>query len=312
MAVNELVGISLHERTTQEQLALIERAEQLGVASAWLTTGLDLDSMALFTAAAMRTSRIVLGTAVVPTFTRHPLVLVQEARVVADLAPGRLRLGVGPSHKVRMEEQFGVEFVRPLEHLREYVAVLRAALHQGQVDFDGSRIVAHLSTPNPPKVPILISALRPRSFRLAGEISDGALAWVCPASYLREQALPALLEGAAASARPAPPLIAHCCLAVTDDLDAARIAARDQVARRLDRAEFRHMFAQAGYSETLEGSTSDALVDEVVVYGDEATTRQRLRAFLGGGIDGVITSLFVVGPDRRESLERSMRVVASL
>src|SRR5438309_11849996 len=95
------------------------------------------DTLTIFAAAAMRTTSTRLGTAILPTYPRQPLALAQQALALGDLAPGRLRLGVGPSHRPSIEGVYGIAMTSPLEHLREYVAVLRAALWEGTVDHHG-------------------------------------------------------------------------------------------------------------------------------------------------------------------------------
>ncbi len=313
MASSGQVGVAVHEPGVAAQLAAIELAEQLGVARVWLTTGgVGPDALTLLAAAAVRTSRIGLGTAIIPVFPRHPLAVVQQALVIAALAPGRLRLGVGPSHKPSVEGTFGLPFVRPLEYLREYVTILRAALQQGRFDFEGKRFRVRGAVPEPPQVPVLISALRPASFRLAGEITDGALAWVCPLPYLRDQALPALRAGAAAAGRAAPPLVAHCFAVVHEDDQAVRAAARERAAGYARLPFYQEMFARAGYPEAREGTMSDALLEEIVVHGDETTVAGRLKAYLQAGMDELIVSALVVGPDRRASLERTLRLLGTL
>jgi F420-dependent oxidoreductase-like protein len=306
------IGAALHESGAAAQLAAIELAEALGVATAWLTTGgVGPDAMGVFAAAAARTSRIGMGTAIVPIFPRHPLVLVQQALVVAALAPGRFRLGVGPSHRPSVEQTFGIPFERPLAYLRDYVAVLRGALQDGEVAFEGQRFTARATVPAPPGVPVLISALRPASYRLAGEISDGAIAWVCPLPYLRDQALPALRAGAAGRAAP-PPLVAHCFVAVTEDAAAVRRAAGERLAGYARSYLYQEMFALAGFPEARAGTLSEGMLDTVVVHGDEATVRAGLQRYLDAGMDEVIASVLVAGDDRRGSLERTLRLLGTV
>ena len=308
-----VIGVAPHESGPVEQLAAIELADRLGVPAAWLTTGgVGGDAMATFAAAAVKTERILLGTAIVPTWPRHPLALVQQTLVVAALAPGRFRLGVGPSHRAAIEGVYGIPFERPLEHLREYVAILKAALQRGKFDFEGVHFRVRGEVPRPPNVPVMVSALRPASFRLAGQISDGALAWICPLPYLSDQALPALREGAAAAGRPAPPLVAHCFVAVHDDPAAVRAAASDRLATYLRAPFYQEMFAAAGFPEARRGELTDRIVDAVVVGGDEAAVAARLRAYGQAGMGELIASLLIVGDDRRASMERTMRLVASL
>ena len=311
--MGEQIGVALHEPGLADQLAAIELAEEAGLSQVWLTTGgVGPDAMTLFAAAAVRTRRIRLGTAIIPAFGRHPLTLVQQAVVVAALAPGRLRLGVGPSHQPVVEGIYGIPFQRPLEYMREYIHVLRAALQQGRFDFEGRRFRVHGALPSPPNVPVLLSALRPASYRLAGEVSDGALAWVCPLPYLRDEARPALAQGAAAARRPSPPLIAHCFAAWHEDAAAVRVAARDRLAIYARLPFYQEMFVRAGFPEARQGVMSDAMLDAVVVHGDEGAIATRLRAYLEAGMDELIVSTLVLGRDRRAGLERTLRALASV
>ncbi|HEU5314971.1 MAG TPA: LLM class flavin-dependent oxidoreductase [Chloroflexota bacterium] len=309
-------GAALHEFGAANQLAAIELADRLGVPTAWLTTGgAGPDAMAIFAAAAVRTERIQLGTAIIPMFPRHPLNLVQQAIVIAALAPGRLRLGVGTSHRPSTEPTFGIPFERPLEYLEEYVAILRAALHEGKVSYEGKRLTARAEIPLPqgaPRVPILISALRPASYRLAGRVSDGALAWVSPLPYLAEQALPALRKGARDAGRDAPPLIAHCFVAVHDSAAEVRAAACDRLAVYARLPFYQEMFALAGFPEARQGAFSDAMLDAVVLHGDESAVAAALNRYLAAGMGEVICSVLVAGPDRHKSLERTLTLLASL
>src|SRR5918993_527802 len=212
-----MIGVAIRGNTASEALAMIEQAERQGIHAAWMTTGgARLDSITVFAAAAQRTERIKLGTSIVPTFPRHPLVMVQQTQVVAQLAPGRFRLGVGPSHRP-MIESMGMNFTSPLGHLREYVQILKAILQQGEVDFDGEFYHAHDTISEPLEVPVMASALQRGSFELCGAEADGAISWLCPPVYLRDVALPAMQAGAKKAGRPVPPLIAHAPVCVHDN-----------------------------------------------------------------------------------------------
>jgi alkanesulfonate monooxygenase SsuD/methylene tetrahydromethanopterin reductase-like flavin-dependent oxidoreductase (luciferase family) len=235
-----------------------------------------------------RTQRIQLGTAITPTYPRHPLALAQQALTVADLAPGRLRLGVGPSHRHTMEGVYGLPMGEPLAHLREYVAVLRGLLWDGAADHRGRYFAVRASLPRAPRVPLPISALRAGAFRLAGEIADGALSWMCPAPYLLETALPALRAGAEAAGRPAPPLVAHVPVALSEDRAAVLAAGRARARGYAGSPFYARMFADAGFPLPGDGTVPDALVESLVVSGDEATVRARLGELLASGLDELL------------------------
>jgi alkanesulfonate monooxygenase SsuD/methylene tetrahydromethanopterin reductase-like flavin-dependent oxidoreductase (luciferase family) len=181
------------------------------------------------------------------------------------------------------------------------------------VDFHGMRLHARGELPAPPPgVPVLISALRPASYRLAGQIADGALAWVSPLPYLRDAALPALRDGARATGRAAPPLISHCFVAVHDDAAAVRAASRQRLGIYARLPFYQEMFARAGFPEAKQGTMSDAMLDAIVIHGDEAAVAAGLREHLAAGMGEVIASVLIAGTNRRASLERTLRLLATL
>ncbi|MDO8690318.1 MAG: LLM class flavin-dependent oxidoreductase [Dehalococcoidia bacterium] len=308
------IGIAFQELAPAATLEAIARADAMGVPSWWLATGgAGPDALTLFAAAAARTRAIRMGTSIVPTFPRHPLVTAQQAQVIVNLAPGRLALGVGPSHGPIMAGTFGIPFERPLEHLSEYVTVLKAALQTGRVDFDGARFHVHAQAPYPAPVPVMVSALQANSFRLAGRVADGAISWICPASYLRDVAMPALKEGAAQGGRPVPPLVAHAFIALSEDGAAVAASVRKRMAMYPRLPSYANMLVAAGYPEVRSGEWSDAMLDAVVIHGDEASVAAGLRSFMDtAGSSELIASLIPTGADIQADLDRAMRLIASL
>lgn len=298
------VGLLVTRPTPTATLELIARAERHGVPAAWSTVGgANPDAVTLFAAAATRTRQIMLGTSIVPIYPRHPLVLASQALVLADLAPGRLRLGIGPSHRPIIEGMFGIPVVRPLAYLREYLTVLRQLLWDGQVDLTGEFLNAHATLPagtTPPRIPLLISALRANAFSLAGEIADGAISWMCPISHLTQTALPALRAGAAAAGRPAPPLIAHVPVAMHTDQGAVRAAARQRLGTYGRLPFYARMFADAGYPTADDGTMPDALFDALVVSGEPAQVAAQLAEIRAAGIDEVLVHLVAVTDEATE------------
>ena len=98
-----MIGVTLQARTVNEGLEAIKRAEAAGVAAVWLTSGGGGgDSLTVLALASRETEKIKLGTSIVPTWPRHPIVIAQQTQVIAQLAPGRFRLGIGSSHQAGM------------------------------------------------------------------------------------------------------------------------------------------------------------------------------------------------------------------
>jgi F420-dependent oxidoreductase-like protein len=283
------VGLVIYGTDAAAALSAIAAAQAAGVQQVWMTQGTPApDTLIIFAAAAMRTTSTRLGTAIIPTYPRHPLALAQQALALGDLAPGRLRLGIGPSHLPTIEGVYGIPMTAPLEHLREYVAVLRAALWEGKVDYHGRFYTVKTTLPRSPRTPILISALREGAFQLAGEVADGAISWMCPIPYLLERALPALRAGADKAGRPVPPLVAHIPVALGLDRQAVLAAARQQVGRYGRLPFYASMFADAGFPVSPDGTMSDALLDSLVVSGDEAAISDRLTDLLTMGLDELL------------------------
>ena len=204
----KLIGVDVTGPTVGQVLRRIERSEAHGIPIAWMTTGgVRLDPLTTFVAAAGQTQRIKFGTSIIPTYPRHPLVVAQQARVLEELAPGRLHLGVGPSHRPSMEE-LGINFEAPLANLSEYLHILKSLLQTGKVDFDGDHYRAHEELPGPLNTPVMASALRKGSFELCGAEADGLSAgsaptltcgtWPCPPCKRVRQ-------GPAARCRPSSP-----------------------------------------------------------------------------------------------------------
>ena len=269
-----------------------------------------MDSITVMAAAAGSTKTIKFGTSIVPIFPRHPLVMVQQAQVVAQLAPGRFRLGIGPSHRPSMRAM-GIAMRDPLGHLREYLRILKSLLQTGMVDFDGEFYQAHETIPEPLDVPIMASALQPRSFELCGAESDGAISWICPGTYLRDVALPAMERGARQASRPTPPLIAHAPVCVHEDFAQVREAVQREM-RHPRMPFYQRMLAGAGFPEAAGGGWSDAMVDAIVLWGDEARVAQRIDELFQWGAGEVLISPVGAGADEAESIHRTTRLIARL
>jgi F420-dependent oxidoreductase-like protein len=299
-------GLAIRNPNPADTLTAIVRAEQLGLPAVWSTVGgTNPDAVSLFAAAAAQTTRIGLGTAIVPTYPRHPIMLASQALVLAALGPGRFRLGIGPSHRPTIEGMFGIPMQKPLDHLREYLTILRGLLWEGGIDFQGEHYQVKAALPDgvsPPKIPLPISALRAGAFRLAGEIADGAISWVCPVPYLVNTARPALVAGAQAAGRPIPPLIGHVPVALGTDRAAIREAARPQLATYGRLPFYRGMFADAGFPIPDDNVMPDALLDELVVSGTPAEIAERLQAIQAAGVDELLIMRITVADAEAEEL----------
>jgi alkanesulfonate monooxygenase SsuD/methylene tetrahydromethanopterin reductase-like flavin-dependent oxidoreductase (luciferase family) len=311
----ERVGVYIQARDTVDAISIIREAEHAGVQQAWMAMGGAgfADILTVLAIAATQTERIKLGTAIVPAYPRHPLVMAQQALAVHDFAPERLRLGIGSGNRSFLEGRYGLSQTAPLRYLKEYVEVLRSVLWQGRIDHQGEFFQVVDTLPRTAPVPLLIPALGLKAFRLAGEIADGALASLCPVPYLLGQALPALRAGAEEKSRPAPPIVACLPVALSTDEAAVLVAVRQFVQQLIQTSTYAHMFALAGWASAVDGDETalNALARTLVISGDETTVRDRVQELLASGLDEL---LLLTIPIVDEAMERKqlLHLIGSL
>jgi alkanesulfonate monooxygenase SsuD/methylene tetrahydromethanopterin reductase-like flavin-dependent oxidoreductase (luciferase family) len=238
-----------------QALAVARRADSLGYDSLWVTHGGGRDALLVLAEYARAAPRAGLGTGVIPIYPRHPVLLAQEALTLSDVTGGRLQLGIGVSHRPMVEGALGLDMGRPLEVIREYVAVLRAAL-AGKVTHEGPRyrVAWQSGLPRLPAAPpILLAGLGPKMLELAGEIADGAVLWLCAPAYIREHAMPAIRRGRARAGKPLEgfEVVAAVPAALTVDRAAGAALFRGELVRYLALPFYRAMLQQSGFGAEL-------------------------------------------------------------
>lgn len=312
-STRERVGLVVDGINASAAVKTIAAAEAAGVQQIWMTqTPFWPDTLTTLAAAATKTSTIRLGTSIVPTYPRHPLVMAQQALSLYDIAPGRLRLGIGPSHQTIIEGIYGLPQTAPLAHLREYVNVLRIALWDGKVDHHGKFFNVKVTLPHTAQIPVLISTLGVKAFQLAGEIADGALSWVCPIQYLIRTGIPALRTAAAAANRQsAPPLVAYISVALSQDRDSVLAAGHQSLDMYSKFPFYVKMFADAGFPLTAGQMIPDSLVESLIVSGNEDTVAARFIELLATGLDELMVTLMPV-KDPIDEFTQLMHLIGQL
>lgn len=275
----------------QAAVNLAQRAETWGYESLWVTHGYGRDSFLVLSAYAQATRSVGLGNGVVPVYPRHPIALAQEALTLAELSAGRFRLGIGVSHRPTMEGSLGLAMGKPVEVMREYVAVLRAAL-AGRAEHAGERYRVNWAygLPRPPAPPpVLLAGLSPKMLELAGEIADGAVLWLCGPAYIREIALPAILRGRRKAGKSLEgfEVVAAVPVALTDQVEAATALFQEELTRYLALPFYRAMLARSGFGEDL--TAFDAEKARWVPQG-RAVPARLARCLAGIGDGGAIRS----------------------
>ncbi len=285
------LSLAFFQPNAQTTLEAIVECEKQGVPEVWVPTlPLGFDPIPLLAAVAASTTTIHLGTGIAITYFKHPVAMATEAFVLGELAPGRIRLGVGSSHPFIVEETYGIDFGKPVKYMREYVTILRQMLWEGHVDFEGDYFHAH-GAPflpiKPPQIPIPLAAIRKPMLKLGGEISDGILTGWAPMSYVLKVAKPAIQDSATAANRPTPPLIASLSVIWHPDREVAKQVGQKTLELYLQLPAYSDMFAKAGYAIE-NGVVPDQLFDEIFVYGTPDQIAERIHQIADSGIDELL------------------------
>src|SRR3954465_5049878 len=299
--------VSGEQTTIEELLANARAAEALGFSTGWVPhIPWSLDGLTALALAGQVTNRIALGTAVMPTYPRHPLAMAQQAMSTQAATDGRLVLGIGPSHPVVIESMHGLEYARPAHHTREYVEVLRAAFAgAGHVEYRGEcfSFSSMLTVPGSTPAPIMIAALAPKMLRLAGELTDGTITYWANERAVGEHIVPGITAAAAAVERPSPRVVVGLPVAVSDDVDAARERAAKLFATYLNIPTYQRVLARGG-----DGTTPT----DVAVIGTEAEVAARLRVYAAAGATDLCATPLGLGEDREASQRHTIEFLASL
>jgi len=288
------IGTSQDEPAGPEALSRLrdqlQRAADDGFASAWISNIFGLDALTALAVAGSQVPGIELGTAVVPTYPRHPAVLAQQALTAATALGGRLTLGIGLSHKIVIEDMYGYSFDRPARHMREYLSILLPLLDGQQASFQGETMRAGigLSTPRPGRVPVLLAALAPQMLRLAGQRTDGTVLWMTGPATIRDYIVPTISEAAAAAGRPSPRVVCLLPVCVTDDPDGARARANRVFAIYAQLPSYRAMLDREGAAQP----------GDVVLTGDENAVAAQIRDLEEAGVTDFVAAEYSRGDDQ--------------
>ncbi len=276
-------------------------AEELGFHTAWVGHTFEWDALCLLALAGRSTARIELGSWVVPTFPRHPVAMAQQALTVQNASGDRLLLGIGASHAAVIQKRLGIDYTRPLRHMREYLAVLPTLLTGERADYRGEdfRIATQLDAKGAAAPPVLLAALGPRMLELAGRAADGVAIWLGAERFVGEFALPHIDLGAVAADRPRPRIVVGLPIAVTRH-PTARDAADKFLALSSRLPAYRRVLER-------EGAESPGAV---ALVGDEEQVVRRLEALSRLGVSDFNAILFAVAGDP-DAGKRTRDVLAS-
>jgi len=277
------IGITGFDPTIDGLQRNLEEAAEQGFPSYWVPQIFGLDALTAF-AVAGRDVDIRIGTAVIPTYPRHPMMLAQQALTTQAAINGRLELGIGLSHKPVVEGMWGISFDKPVGHLRDYLNVLMPLLHDRRVSYGGEYVTGRGEITPPPAAapPVLVAALGPQMLKLTGRVADGTITWMTGPKTLADLTVPTISEAAADAGQPAPQIIASFPVCVTDDVASARERAAKEFEIYGQLPSYRSMLDHEG----LEGPADLAIISSA------AEVHDRVSALAGAGVTTMTAAAF--------------------
>lgn len=192
-----------------------------GFSGWWLAQTGMVDALTVFAALGPPSPGMELGTAVIPTFPRHPSMLAAQAITTQAAVGGNLTLGIGLSHRPQVEERWGMSFAKPIRHMLDYLDVLQPLLANGIVNHSGEAFTMRLTEPMPKiteaKLPVMIAALGPQMLKIAGRRTAGTILWMVGPRTIASHIVPTITKAAAAADREPPRVLCSLPLVVTDN-----------------------------------------------------------------------------------------------
>jgi probable F420-dependent oxidoreductase len=310
-------------RSLPEAVERVKLAESLGYEAVYVTHVAGRESLTVITAYALATTTIRVGTGVVPIYTRTPATMAQTAATIDELSGGRVTLGLGVSHRPVVEVWHGQSIDRPVAEMREYATIVRSIL-RGEDPSGGEKWSTgfHLAGLDPrPQLPIYIAALSPAMLRLAGEIADGVVLWLCNPSYIRDVVVPEVRAGRerAGLGLEGFDIVPAVPSALTGDRAAAYATMRRDLIPYFGLPFYRAMIERSGFAadieaydaaagdiEAMAGAISDGFVEELTAIGDEDAVHAGIRRYRDAGATSPC-----VGPVAKTDVEATLRAGSS-
>ena len=293
------LGIFGSSRNIDDLKKQVQVANNLGYSTFWTPQIFNLDALTALAVIAESVEDIRLGTSVIPTYPRHPMMLAQQALTVNQVSNGRLDLGIGLSHKPVVEGMWGISFDAPVGHMSDYLQILMALLHDGTISYGGKHLTSRGGIDVPADAPpVLVAALGPQMLKLVGRVADGTVTWMTGPETIRNHISPVINAAAEEAGRPVPQVIAAVPVCITSDLDMAEEYAKRDFGFYGDLPSYRAMLEREGLANSWD----------IALSGSFEQVADGLQKYADSGGTQVVAAVY--GPD--EAREQTVSELAKL
>jgi len=298
-----LFGGAAQSGTVDQVIAEAKQAERDGFSSYWMPQIFAHDALTLLALIGREVPRIELGTAVVPTYPRHPMMLAQQCLTVNAAVGGRLCLGIGLSHQIVIENMMGMSFDKPVRHMREYLTVLQSLNKSNNVSFSGEVYSTHagVSVTGSQPFGVVVAALGEQMLRVTAALADGTLTWCTGPSTLANHTIPVLDRASDALGKPKQRVIAALPVCVTTKVAEARERASQVFAIYGQLPSYRAMLDK-------EGAAGPA---DIAIVGTAAEVTDRITALADIGVTDFAAVEFGGDPDESANTRAALKTLLS-
>ena len=293
------LGIFGSSRNIDDLKKQVQEANTLGYSTFWTPQIFNLDALTALAVIAESVEGIRLGTSVIPTYPRHPMMLAQQALTVNQVSNGRLDLGIGLSHKPVVEGMWGISFDAPVGHMSDYLQILMALLHNGTISYGGKHLTSRGGIDVPADAPsVLVAALGPQMLKLVGRVADGTVTWMTGPETIRNHISPIINAAAEEAGRPVPQVIAAVPVCITSDRDIAEEYAKRDFGFYGDLPSYRAMLEREGLANSWD----------IALSGSFEEVAEGLQKYSDSGGTQVVAAVY--GPD--EAREQTVSELSKL
>ena len=270
MRIGTMMGADGTGATLDDLIGMAKRIEAAGLDSAWLANIFSFDAITTLALIGRETEHLRVGTAVTPTYPRHPTAIAQQALTTQAACNGRFTLGIGLSHQIVIETMLGLSYERRAAHMREYLSVLMPLVRGETARFSGEEYNVRgvtMEIPGSEGMDVVVAALGPAMLKIAGELADGTNTWMVGPRTMEEHVVKRLTAAANAAGRPAPKVVGGYPVVLTNKPDEAR----EKIAQNLT------IYGQLpSYRAMLDREGAEGPAD-IAIAGDENLVRGEIK-----------------------------------
>lgn len=273
MRIGIMIGADGTRATIDDVVARAKEVEAAGLDNVWLANIFSFDAITTLAIIGRETTRIGLGTAVTPTYPRHPTAIAQQAMTTQAASSGRFTLGIGLSHKVVIENMLGLSYDQPAKHMREYLKVLMPLVRGEACDFDGEQYRVHglkLDIQGGTNLPVVIAALGPVMLKLAAELCHGTNTWMVGPKTMEGHIIKSLRQAGLSSPR----VVGGFPVLLTNKPDDARAELGKMLTVYGQLPSYRAMLDKEGLKNP----------EDVAILGDENLLRGQIKRLADMGV----------------------------